>query len=47
MSSIYFDEEKLLLRDQLRRFVDEEVRPHGEAWEAAGEIPRPVLRSAR
>jgi acyl-CoA dehydrogenase len=44
MSSIYFDEEKLLLRDQLRRFVDEEVRPHGEAWEAAGEIPRPVLR---
>jgi acyl-CoA dehydrogenase len=44
VTSIYFDEERTLLRDQIRRFVDTEVRPHGEAWEAAGEIPRPVLR---
>jgi acyl-CoA dehydrogenase len=44
VKSIYMDEERELLRAQIRRFVDEEVRPHGEAWEKSGEIPRPVLR---
>jgi acyl-CoA dehydrogenase len=33
-----------MLRDQLRRFVDEEVKPHAEAWEEAGSVPRDVLR---
>jgi len=32
------------LRDQIRRFVREEVIPHGEAWEEAGMVPRDVLR---
>jgi acyl-CoA dehydrogenase len=35
-------EELRLMRDQVRRFVDTEVRPHGEAWEAEGRIPRDV-----
>lgn len=45
MDSIYMTDELRMLRDQVRRFVDEEVRPHGEDWEAAGEIPRePMLK---
>jgi acyl-CoA dehydrogenase len=42
--SPYFNEEHELLRAQVRRFVDEVVRPNGEAWEESGEIPRDVLR---
>lgn len=43
-TSPYFTEEHRMLRAQLRRFVAEEVRPHGAAWEAAGRVPREVLR---
>ena len=41
---IHLTEELRLLRDQLRRFMAEEVVPHGEAWEADGMVPRDVLR---
>ncbi|MEA2627048.1 MAG: acyl-CoA dehydrogenase [Candidatus Binatota bacterium] len=44
MHSAHFTEEHELLRAQLHRFVDEVVRPQGEAWEAAGRVPRDVLR---
>jgi acyl-CoA dehydrogenase len=44
VDSIYFGEEHAAFRDQLRRFVAEEVRPNADAWEAAGEIPRAVFR---
>jgi acyl-CoA dehydrogenase len=44
VNSIYFQEEHHMLRDQVRRFVDEEIRPHGEAWEEAGMIPREMYR---
>jgi acyl-CoA dehydrogenase len=44
MDSIYFGDEHEAFRDQLRRFVAEEVRPNADAWEAAGEIPREVFR---
>ena len=44
MNSIYFKEEHHALRDQVRRFVDKEIKPHGEAWEADGAVPREVLR---
>jgi len=44
MDAIYFSDEHRLLRDQLRRFVEREVAPAGEAWEAAGEVPRELLR---
>ncbi len=42
--SIYFNAQHELLRDQVRRFVEREVKPHGDAWEAAGMVPREVLR---
>lgn len=42
--SAYFGEEHEALRDQLRRFVETEVKPNGLAWEAAGMVPRAVLR---
>ncbi len=35
-------EELRLVRDQVRRFVEEEVIPHGDAWEKEGRIPRAV-----
>ncbi|MEE8545729.1 MAG: acyl-CoA dehydrogenase family protein [Alphaproteobacteria bacterium] len=44
MQTIYFSEEHDMLREQLRRFVEAEIKPHGEAWEAAGMVPREVLR---
>jgi acyl-CoA dehydrogenase len=33
-----------LLRDQVRRFVEKEVKPYADRWEDDGFIPRPVLR---
>jgi acyl-CoA dehydrogenase len=33
-----------MFRAQVRRFVDEEVRPNADTWEAAGEIPRTVFQ---
>ena len=44
MDPIHLDEQHRLIRDQLRRFVTEEVKPHGEKWEEEGMIPREVLR---
>src|SRR5258708_23373580 len=44
MTSPIFAEEHDLIRQQLRRFVDEEVKPHGPRWEVDGFVPRPVLR---
>ena len=43
LRSPYFGEEHEALRDQLRRFVATEVKPHGLAWEEAGMVPREVL----
>lgn len=37
-------EEYELLRDQVRRFVEEEIKPHADRWEEEGCVPRPVLR---
>ncbi|MBA3588041.1 acyl-CoA dehydrogenase family protein [Methylibium sp.] len=44
MDSIYVAPEHELLRDQVARFLEREVEPHGEAWESAGCVPRAVLR---
>ncbi|MFQ5565933.1 MAG: acyl-CoA dehydrogenase family protein, partial [Paracoccaceae bacterium] len=44
MNSVHMTAEHELFRDQIRRFVAEEVRPNADAWEAAGEIPREVFR---
>ena len=42
--SPWFSAEHEMLRAQLRRFVDEEIKPHADAWERDGFVPRAVLR---
>ena len=42
--SAYFAEEHEMLRAQVRRFVEEEIKPHALAWEQDGMVPRDVLR---
>lgn len=43
-SNFFFDEEHHLLRAQIRRFVDEEIKPKADKWEEQGYTPRQVLR---
>ena len=42
--SAYFGEEHELLRTQIRRFVDQEIKPRALQWELDGMVPREVLR---
>ena len=42
--SPYFSEEHELLRAQVRRFVETEIKPKALAWEDQGYVPREVLR---
>lgn len=42
--SPYFTEEHEALRDQVRRFVESEIKPHALAWEEQGFVPREVLK---
>jgi acyl-CoA dehydrogenase len=42
--STYITAEHELLRDQVRRFVADEIEPCGAAWEDQGFVPREVLR---
>lgn len=44
MLNPYFNEEHNMLRDQVRRFVENEIMPNGEAWEEDGCVPREILR---
>ena len=41
---VFVGEELVMLRDQVRRFVEKEVTPNGEAWEREGKIPREMFR---
>jgi acyl-CoA dehydrogenase len=43
-STPYFTPEHEMLRSTVRRFVAERVKPHADAWEEAGFVPREVLR---
>ena len=36
----YFSEEHELLRAQVRRFVETEIKPHALKWEEQGYVPR-------
>jgi acyl-CoA dehydrogenase len=36
-------EDLVMIREQIRRFVENAVIPHGDAWEAAGKIPRDIF----
>ena len=40
----WFREEHILFREQVKRFVDEEVKPKADAWEEQGFVPRPILK---
>jgi acyl-CoA dehydrogenase len=44
MDNIYITPEHVLLRDQVARFIANEVEPFAAAWEEAGFTPREVLR---
>ena len=41
---IYLKDEHRMLRNQLRRFIEAEVTPNGDEWEAAGMVPRESLK---
>ncbi|MFV1877867.1 acyl-CoA dehydrogenase family protein [Nioella sp.] len=41
--SLFLEPEHEQLRDQIRRFVEEEIKPHADAWEETGMVPREVL----
>ncbi len=41
----YFAPEHEMLRRQIRRFVEEKVKPAADGWEEAGCVPREVLRA--
>jgi len=43
MTDLYFSDELTMLREQIRRFVETEIVPHGDAWEEAGKVPREVF----
>ncbi len=44
LPSPYFREEHEQLRTQIRRFVEQEIKPHALKWEEQGFVPREVLR---
>ena len=44
---IYFTDEHRQFRDNLRRFIAQEIVPKADAWEEAGMVPREVLRQLR
>lgn len=41
-----YTEETETIRDQVRRFCDEEIEPSGERWEEEGTFPRELYRKA-
>jgi len=45
-SSLFYTEDHEAFREQLRRFVAKEIRPHAFAWDEAGSFPRELYRKA-
>ncbi|MEZ5649516.1 MAG: acyl-CoA dehydrogenase family protein [Burkholderiaceae bacterium] len=43
MNPLHLDPEHEVLRDQIARFVRDEIKPHAHTWEEAGFTPREVL----
>ena len=41
--SLFLDQEHGILRDQIKRFIDEKVKPSGIDWEKNGFIPREIF----
>ncbi len=46
MKRTLFDDEHLMFREAVRRFVDKEVRPYHEQWEHEGIVPRDLWLKA-
>jgi len=46
LRSVYLAEEHEALRRSAAAFVEREIRPHADEWEARGEFPRDLYRSA-
>lgn len=44
MDSSHITEEHRILREQVDRFVDEEIIPHADQWEVDGMVPRETLK---
>ena len=44
MDTIHISQEHRILREQVERFVEQEVIPNAQDWENAGSIPRNVLK---
>jgi alkylation response protein AidB-like acyl-CoA dehydrogenase len=42
----YFTEEHEMIRQTVKRFCQEEIAPHAERWDEAGEFPRELFRKA-
>ena len=42
----HFNETHAMVRETARRFVEQEVKPHIDAWEEAGGFPREVYKKA-
>src|ERR1051326_1415726 len=45
-ASPFYDDDHEAFRQQVRRFVEKEIAPHVESWEAAEELPRDLYRKA-
>ena len=41
--TLFLDEEHKILRNQIKRFVDEKIKPNGIEWEKKGFIPRKIF----
>ena len=44
MLSQYFNQDHQLFRQSVRQFIDKEVTPHAEEWEAARQIPKSIFK---
>ena len=44
-TSPWMNEELAIVRDQTRRFLEREMLPHREKWEAAGVVDRAAARA--
>ncbi|MEZ5508737.1 MAG: acyl-CoA dehydrogenase family protein [Gammaproteobacteria bacterium] len=42
----YFGETQSIVRQNVRKFVEQEINPHVDAWEEAGELPRSLYEKA-
>jgi alkylation response protein AidB-like acyl-CoA dehydrogenase len=42
--SLMFDDERIMIRDMARRFAEDRLLPHSEAWDRDSHFPVDVIR---